>query len=62
MVNSDMTAELQALSTQLYYMLVMVLSDQALKIVRNSPEGHGAELALGIRARCWYQKRRETIW
>ena len=43
-VNSDMTAELQSLSTQLYYMLVMMLSDQALEIVRNSPEGNGAEV------------------
>ena len=39
-----MTAELQSRSTQLYYMPVMVLSDQALKIVRNSPEGNGAEV------------------
>ena len=38
-----MTVELQSLSTQLYYMLVM-LSDQALEIVRNSPEGVGAEV------------------
>ena len=38
-VNSDMTVELQSLSTQLYYMLVMMLSDQVLEIVRNSPEG-----------------------
>ena len=29
-INSDMTVELQSLSTQLYYMLVMMLSDQAL--------------------------------
>ena len=43
-VNSDMTAELQSLSTQLYYMLVMMLSDQALEIVRNYPEGNGAEV------------------
>ena len=43
-VNGDMTAELQSLSTQLYYMLVMMLSDQALEIVLNSPEGFGAEL------------------
>ena len=39
-----MTTELQSLSTQLYYMLVMTLSDQALEIVRNSPEGIGAEV------------------
>ena len=32
-INSDMTVELQSLSTQLYYMLVMMLSDQALEIV-----------------------------
>ena len=43
-INSDMTVELQSLSTQLYYMLVMVLSDQALEIVRNSLEGVGAEV------------------
>ena len=40
----DMTAELQSPSTQLYCMLVMVLSDQALEIVRNSPVGNGAEV------------------
>ena len=43
-INSDTTYELQSLSTQLYYMLVIVLSDQALEIVRNSPEGVGAEV------------------
>ena len=43
-VNSDMTAELQSLSTQLYYMLVMMLSDQALEMSRNSSEGSGAEV------------------
>ena len=43
-VNSDMTAELQSLSAPLYYMLVMMLSDQTLEIVRNSPEGNGAEV------------------
>ena len=31
-------------STQLNYMLVMMLSDQAQEIVRNSPEGVGAEV------------------
>ena len=36
-INSDMTVELQSLSTQLYYMLVMMFSDQALDW--NSPEG-----------------------
>ena len=41
-INSDMTVELQSLSTQLYYMLVMMLSDQALAIVRNAPERVGA--------------------
>ena len=41
---SDITGELQSLSTQLYYMLVMMLSDQAQEIVRNSPEGIGAEV------------------
>ena len=41
---SDITGELQSLSTQLYYMLVMMLSDQAQGIVRNSPEGIGAEV------------------
>ena len=44
MINSDMTVEVQSLSTQLYYMLVMMRSDQALEIVRNSPEGVGAEV------------------
>ena len=43
-INSDMKVELQSLSTQLYYMLVMMLSDQALEIVRNSPEGVHAEV------------------
>ena len=43
-VNGDMTAELQSLSTQLYCMFVMMLSDQALEIVRNSSEGNGAEV------------------
>ena len=43
-INSDMTVELQSLSTQLYYMLVMMLTDQPLVIVRNSPEGVGAEV------------------
>ena len=42
-VNSDMTAEMQSLSTQLNNMLVMMLS-QALEIVRNSLEGIGAEV------------------
>ena len=41
---SDITFELQSLSTQLYYMLVMMLSDQAQEIVRNSLEGIGAEV------------------
>ena len=44
MIHSDMTVELQSLSTQLYNMLVMMLSDQALEIVRNSPGGVGAEV------------------
>ena len=44
MVNSDMTAELQSPSTQLYYMLVMMLGDQTLESVRNSSEGNGAEV------------------
>ena len=60
-INSDMTVELQAVSTQLYYMLVMMLSDQALEIVRNSPEGVGAEvwrkLLWGVRYRRRYQVR-----
>ena len=43
-VHSDMTAELQSLSAQVYYMLVMMLSDHTLEIVRNSPEGNGAEV------------------
>ena len=44
MVNSEMIVELQSLSTHLYHMLVMMLSDQALEIVRNSPEGVGVEV------------------
>ena len=43
-INSDTTVELQSTSTQLYYMLVIMLSDHALEIVRNSPEGVGAEV------------------
>ena len=43
-INSDTTVELQSLSTQLYYMLVMMLSNQDPEIVRNSPEGVGAEV------------------
>ena len=35
-VSSDTTAELQTSGTQLYYKLVMMLSDQAQEIVRNS--------------------------
>ena len=50
MVNSDMKAELQSLSTQLYNMLVMMLNDQVVEIVRNSPEGIGAEV------------RRKLLW
>ena len=41
---SDPVVELQSLSTQLYYVLVMMIGDQALEIVRNSPEGVGAEV------------------
>ena len=43
-VNSDMTAELQSPGTQLYFMVVMMLSDQALEIVRHSPEGNVVEV------------------
>ena len=43
-VNSDMTAELQSQTAQLYFMLVMMLSNQALEIVWNFPEGSGAEV------------------
>ena len=60
-----MTVELQSLSTELYYMLVMSLNDQALEIVRNSPEGVGAEVwrkllweyesDVGIRYRAMFQ-------
>ena len=39
-----MTVELQSLSTKLYYMLVMMLSDQSLEMVRNSLGGIGAEV------------------
>ena len=71
-VNSDMTVEFQSLSTQLYYMLVMMLSDQAQEIVRNSLEGVGAEVwrkLLWEYELGWYQIRgnvaiaaEETIW
>ena len=45
-INSDMTVELQSLSTQ----LCLMLSDQALEIVRNSLEGVGAKV------------RRKLLW
>ena len=72
-VDSDMTAELQSLSTQLYYMLVMMLSEQALEIVRNTSKGNGGrvwrKLFWELRAKCWYQIRNNvaitveaTIW
>ena len=41
-VNSDMKVELQTLSTQMGYMLVVSISDQAKERVRNSPECNGA--------------------
>ena len=41
-ISSDMTVELQTLSTQVGYMLVVSLSDQAQDKVRNSPECNGA--------------------
>ena len=41
-ISSDMTVELQPLSTQMGYMLVVSLSDQAQERVRNSPECNGA--------------------
>ena len=43
-IDSEMTVELQSLNTQLCYMLVMMLSDQALEIVPNTLEGVGAEV------------------
>ena len=59
-INSDMTVELQSLSTQ-YYMLVMMLSDQALEIVRNSSKRSWcrsvAQVALEVRTWRWYQVR-----
>ena len=48
--NSDMSQELQALSAQLYYMLVMMLNDQALETVR--------KLSEGVEAEVW----RELLW
>ena len=42
MVSSDMTVELQPLSTQMGYMLVVSFSEQAQERVRNSPECNGA--------------------
>ena len=70
---SDITGEKQSLSTQLYYMLVMMLSDQTREIVRNSPEGIGgrsvAQVTLGLRTWSGYQMRsnvaisaEETVW
>ena len=44
LVNSDMTVEVQSLSTKLYYMLMMMLSDQSQENVRSSPEGVGADV------------------
>ena len=41
-ISSDMTVELQPLSTQMGYMFVVSLSDQAQERVRNSPECNGA--------------------
>ena len=32
------------LTSQLYYMLVLLAKDRALELVRNSPEGNGAEV------------------
>ena len=56
--NSDMTVELQSLSTQLYYMLVMMLSDQALEILsRRSWCRSVVQVALGVRTWRWYQIR-----
>ena len=40
-ISSDMTVELQSLSTQMGYMLVESLSGQAQEKVRNSPECNG---------------------
>ena len=56
-VNSDMTPEVQSLSTQLFYMLVMMLSDQAVEIVRRSV----VQVALGVRAWRWYQIRSNVL-
>ena len=42
MISSDMTVELQPPSTQMGYMLMVNLSDQAQERVRNSPECNGA--------------------
>ena len=53
-VNSDMTAELQSLSTQLYYMLVMMLSNQAVEncseLFRREWCRNVAQVGLGVRA------------
>ena len=56
--NSDMTVELQSLSTQLYYMLVMMLSDQALEISlqKELVPKCGASCS-GVRTWRWYQIR-----
>ena len=42
--NSEMSPELQVLSIQLHYMLVMMQTDQALEKVRSSPGGVGLEV------------------
>ena len=67
-----MTVDLQSLSTQLYHMLVMMLSDQALEIVRNSPGVVGAEVwrkllwehepGVGIRYGAMWQSLSERLF
>ena len=42
--NNDMPQEVQTFRTQLCYLLVMMLNEHALEIVRNSPQGVGAEV------------------
>ena len=42
--NNDMYLELRTLSTEMYFMLVMMLNEHAFEIDRNSLEGLGAEV------------------
>ena len=47
---TDLDAEMNALSRQLYYMLVMLTTDDAHRMLSNVPQGNGAE---AWRRLCW---------